>query len=122
MGNKWRGAAREEVSRSSKGICQIRKVAKPMDSKLHSYIVARAVEFLPEAARGFWSKELVALKAASQYPDIFAAPKFVTEEQSESEPDWYELIHSEVEGEAHLLHTALDPARIRETYPPLIFP
>jgi NPCBM/NEW2 domain len=93
-----------------------------MDSKVHSYIATKAVEWLPGNAKQFWSQELDLLEASSKYLDVFAAPKFVTTAEAESEPDWYELTHQTVAGKAYLLHSALNPTQIRETYPALLEP
>jgi NPCBM/NEW2 domain-containing protein len=93
-----------------------------MDSKAHKYIAKKAVEWLPPKAKKFWSQELELLELSSKYLDIFAAPKFVTKEKAAIEPDWYELVHVTSSDREYLLHTSLDPSRIRNTYPLLIEP
>lgn len=93
-----------------------------MDAKVHKYIVARAIEWLPEEAKDFWSADLELMELSATYLDVFAAPDFVTPEKAAIEPDWHELVHINVDGDEYLLHSALDPSRIRATFPKFIKP
>lgn len=90
-----------------------------MDAKVHRYIVERAIEFLPEKVRDYWSREFETMRAASEYPDIYNNPNSVSPKLAVMEPDWYELLHVKSEDKEYLLHTALDPSRLTETYPKL---
>lgn len=87
-----------------------------MDSKAHRHIVEKALEWLPEQSKAFWEENTPLMVDASQYPDIFAAPKHVDEEKAKIEPQWRDLVHVDIDDEDSHLHTTFKPDDIRGSY------